>query len=162
MSGAIEPQRRRLEVVITTLGDAVEYAEQLFLEAGLYFGHGSFDAFDEVVYLVLSALKLPLDELDGVWNRTVNDAEREAVLRIIHRRVDERIPAAYLTNEAFLGPYRFYVDERVIVPRSFIAELLRDELSPWIADAERVSTSCRRSGTISRAASGCRASLFRQ
>ncbi len=140
MTSEIEQHRARLNVELVALGHFVEYAEQLFTDADLYFGHGSFEAFDEAVYLVLSALKLPLDELDSVWNRRVNTTERAAVLQLIHRRVDERIPAAYLTNEAFLGPYRFYVDERVIVPRSFIAELLRDQLSPWVDDPDSVSS----------------------
>lgn len=125
---------------LNTLGDCVEYAEQTFVEADLYFGHGSFDAFDEAVYLVLHTLKLPLDELDGVWQRTVSTAERDAVLHIVSRRANERIPAAYLTREAWLGSYRFYVDERVIVPRSFIAELLRDELAPWVSNADEVNS----------------------
>lgn len=120
---------------LNTLGDCVEYAEQAFIEAKLYFGHGSLNAFDEAVYLVLHTLQLPLDELDGVWERRVSPAERDQISGMINRRVSERIPAAYLTHEAWLGPHRFYVDERVIVPRSFIAELLRDELAPWVDDA---------------------------
>ena len=124
---------------LNTLGDCVEYAEQAFIEADLYFGHGSLDAFDEAVYLVLHTLQLPLDELDGVWERRVNRAERDQISGVINRRVSERIPAAYLTHEAWLGPHRFYVDERVIVPRSFIAELLRDELAPWVDDAATVA-----------------------
>ena len=124
---------------LNTLGDCVEYAEQAFIEADLYFGHGSLDAFDEAVYLVLHTLQLPLDELDGVWERRVNRAERDQISGMINRRVSERIPAAYLTHEAWLGPHRFYVDERVIVPRSFIAELLRDELAPWVDDAATVA-----------------------
>ena len=126
-------------ISLSTLGDCVEYAEQTFVEADLYFGHGSFDAFDEAVYLVLHTLKLPLDELDGVWQRPVSSAERNAVVHIVNRRADERIPAAYLTREAWLGPHRFYVDERVIVPRSFIAELLRDELAPWVSNADEIN-----------------------
>ena len=124
---------------LNTLGDCVEYAEQAFIEADLYFGHGSLDAFDEAVYLVLHTLQLPLDELDGVWERRVNRAERNQICGVINRRVSERIPAAYLTHEAWLGPHRFYVDERVIVPLSFIAELLRDELAPWVDDAATVA-----------------------
>ena len=124
---------------LNTLGDCVEYAEQAFIEADLYFGHGSLDAFDEAVYLVLHTLQLPLDELDGVWERRVNRAERDQISGVINRRVSERNPAAYLTHEAWLGPHRFYVDERVIVPRSFIAELLRDELAPWVDDAATVA-----------------------
>ena len=127
-------------ISLSTLGDCVEFAEQTFVESDLYFGHGSFDAFDEAVYLVLHTLKLPLDELDGVWQRPVSSVERNAVLHIVNRRADERIPAAYLTHEAWLGPHRFYVDERVIVPRSFIAELLRDELAPWVSNADEIDS----------------------
>ena len=123
-----------------TLGAAVEAAEQAFIDANLFFGHGSLSAFDEAVYLVLHTLSLPLDELDGVWERALTEAEAAAIDQIIQRRATERIPAAYLTHEAWLGPFRFYVDERAIVPRSFIAELLREEMSPWIADAASVTS----------------------
>ncbi len=123
-----------------TLGAAVESAERRFVAAGLFFGHGSTNAFDEAVYLVLRTLGLPLDELDGVWKRRITPDESAAVEDIVLRRMTEHIPAAYLTHEAWLGPYKFYVDDRVIVPRSFIAELLREELSPWIADADAVTS----------------------
>ena len=124
----------------TTLGEAVESAERTLLDAKLFFGHGSSNAFDEAVYLVLHTLGLPLDELDGVWARALTGDESTAINRIIHRRATERIPAAYLTKEAWLGPFRFYVDERAIVPRSFIAELLQEEMFPWIAEAESVAS----------------------
>jgi ribosomal protein L3 glutamine methyltransferase len=123
-----------------TLGEAVEFAERAFLNANLFFGHGSATAFDEAVYLVLHTLGLPLDELDGVRDRKLTAAESAAIQRIVKRRAEERIPAAYLTHEAWLGPFRFYIDERAIVPRSFIAELLYDELSPWIINAEAVTS----------------------
>ena len=124
----------------TTLGEAVESAERTLLDAKLFFGHGSSNAFDEAVYLVLHTLGLPLDELDGVWARALTGDESTAINRIIHRRATERIPAAYLTKEAWLGPFRFYVDERAIVPRSFLAELLQEEMFPWIAEAESVAS----------------------
>lgn len=123
-----------------TLGEAVEFAERTFLDANLFFGHGSATAFDEAVYLVLHTLGLPLDELTGVWERKLSGAESAAIERIVERRAVERIPAAYLTHEAWLGPFRFYIDERAIIPRSFIAELLHDELSPWIADPDAVNS----------------------
>ena len=123
-----------------TLGEAVEFAERTFLDANLFFGHGSATAFDEAVYLVLHTLGLPLDELTGVWERRLSGAESAAIERIVERRAVERIPAAYLTHEAWLGPFRFYIDERAIIPRSFIAELLHGELSPWIADPDAVKS----------------------
>ena len=118
--------------------DYVRFAVSRFHQAGLFFGHGSSDAYDEAVYLILHALHLPLDRLEPFLDARLTERERAEVLNIIQRRVQERIPAAYLTREAFLGEFSFYVDERVIVPRSFIAELLRTRLSPWIAEPEAV------------------------
>ena len=86
----------------------------------------------------MHTLKLPLDELDPVLERQSSASEIEAVRAILRRRVRERTPAAYLTREAWLGKFRFYVDERTIVPRSFIAELLRGGLAPWVADTRKV------------------------
>jgi ribosomal protein L3 glutamine methyltransferase len=106
----------------------------------LFFGHGNADAWDEAAYLILHTLHLPLDRLDPFLDARVTANERDAVLAILDRRVAERIPAAYLTGEAWLGDYRFVVDPRVIVPRSFIAELLFERLSPWIADPDAVSS----------------------
>ena len=123
---------------LVTVRDLVRFAVSLFNEEKLFFGHGSANAFDEAAYLVLHTLMLPPDKLEPFFDAKLTSVERDAVLNVIARRVRERIPAAYLTNEAWLGEYKFYVDKRVIVPRSFIAELLRDELSPWVADPEAV------------------------
>ncbi|NNM68676.1 MAG: 50S ribosomal protein L3 N(5)-glutamine methyltransferase [Gallionella sp.] len=120
--------------------DYLRFAVSRFHQAGLFFGHGSSDAYDEAVYLVLHTLHLPLDRLEPFLDARLTERERAEVLNIIERRVQERIPAAYLTREAFLGEFSFYVDERVIVPRSFIAELLRTRLSPWIAEPEAVGS----------------------
>ncbi|KOQ18437.1 SAM-dependent methyltransferase, partial [Achromobacter xylosoxidans] len=103
-------------------------------------GHGSDNAWDETVYLVLHALHLPLDTLEPFLDARVLDEERNRVLDLIDRRVTERVPAAYLTNEAWLRGHRFYVDARVIVPRSPIAELLDEGLSPWVQDAQAVDS----------------------
>lgn len=120
--------------------DYLRFAVSRFNEAQLFFGHGSSDAYDEAVYLILHTLHLPLDRLDPFLDAHLTDSERTEVLNIIQRRVEDRIPAAYLTHQAFLGEFDFYVDERVIVPRSFIAELLRERMTPWIDDAEMVSS----------------------
>lgn len=117
------------------LGTTVES----FNRAGLYFGHGSTNAYDEAAYLLLHTLTLPLDELDPVLERRLSVAEIGALDELVRRRIEERVPAAYLTHEAWLGDSRFYVDERVIVPRSFIAELLRDELYPWVRDDQPIN-----------------------
>lgn len=125
---------------LQTLRDMVRFGVSAFNEAKLFFGHGSADAFDEAVYLVLHTLHLPLDRLEPFLDATLTTPERLRVLTVLRRRVEERIPAAYLTHEAWLGEHKFYVDERVIVPRSFIAELLRESLSPWVEDADNVGS----------------------
>ena len=114
--------------------DWLRFAVSQFNETRLSFGHGSTDAYDEAAYLILHALHLPLDRLEPFLDAALTPTEVEAVAAILQRRVEQRVPAAYLTHEAWLGDFRFYVDERVIVPRSFIAELLQDGLDPWIAD----------------------------
>lgn len=121
-----------------TLRALLREAVAQFKGAGLAFGHGTQNARDEAVYLILHTLKLPLGELDPVLDRLLSPSELEAVRAVLRRRVRERRPAAYLTREAWLGDFRFYVDERAIVPRSFIAELLRGGFAPWVADARRV------------------------
>ncbi|MCE1171869.1 MAG: 50S ribosomal protein L3 N(5)-glutamine methyltransferase [Azovibrio sp.] len=134
-----------------TLRDCLRFAVTHFNEAGLFFGHGSDNAWDEAVYLTLHTLHLPLDRLEPFLDARLLPKEKSALLRIYERRVQERIPAAYLTKEAWLGEHRFYVDERVIVPRSFIAELLEEQLSPWIEDPWQVETAldlCTGSGCL--------------
>jgi len=121
-----------------TVRDYLRFAVSRFYQAKLFFGHGSNDAYDEAVYLILHTLHLPVDTLAPFLDAQLTMSERSEVLSIIQRRVEQRIPAAYLTHEAFLGEYSFYVDERVIVPRSFIAELLRQRLSPWIAEPDNI------------------------
>ena len=117
-----------------TLRDLMRFAVSRFNEAGLFFGHGTDNAWDEAAYLLLHTLHLPIDELEPYIDARLTCDERSSLLNIIQRRITERIPIAYLTHEAWLGDYNFYVDERVIVPRSHIAELLGEQLTPWIAD----------------------------
>jgi ribosomal protein L3 glutamine methyltransferase len=134
-----------------TLRDLLRFAVSRFNEAGLSFGHGSASAYDEAVYLILHTLHLPLDQLEPFLDARLTKAELEQVLRIIERRAIEKIPAAYLTKEAWLGDFSFYVDERVIVPRSFIAELLRERLVPWIAEPDGIHSAldlCTGSGCL--------------
>jgi ribosomal protein L3 glutamine methyltransferase len=123
---------------LKTVRDYLRFAVSRFNQAGLFFGHGSNDAYDEAAYLILHTLHLPLDRLEPFLDAHLTDGERNEVLNIIHRRVEHRIPAAYLTHQALLGEFSFYVDERVIVPRSFIAELLLEQLRPWIAEPEAI------------------------
>jgi len=136
---------------LVTVRDWVRYAVSRFSAAGLFFGHGSASVFDEAVYLVLHTLHLPLDRLDPFLDARLTLAERTELQIILERRVSERIPAAYLTREAWLGDFRFYVDERVIIPRSFIAELLPEALEPWLAASNTVETAldlCTGSGCL--------------
>jgi ribosomal protein L3 glutamine methyltransferase len=121
-----------------TVRDLIRYGVSRLNAAKVSFGHGSDNAWDEAVYLVLHALHLPLDTLEPFLDAHVLPDEREQVLTLLDRRVRERVPAPYLTNEAWLRGRRFYVDHRVIVPRSPIAELLDDSLSPWVDDPETV------------------------
>jgi ribosomal protein L3 glutamine methyltransferase len=136
---------------LETVRDWLRYAVSRFAATGLYFGHGTTNAYDEAAYLLLHTLHLPLDRLEPFLDAKLTHAEREEVLDIIARRVNERMPAAYLTREAWLGEHRFYVDERVLIPRSYIAELLGEGLSPWIAHPESIQTAldlCTGSGCL--------------
>lgn len=121
-----------------TLRDLLRYAVSQFHASRLSFGHGSDNAWDEAVYLLLHTLHLPLDTLDPFLDARVLPEERERFLKLLERRITERVPAAYLTGEAWLQGHRFVVDPRVIVPRSPISELVADGLSPWISDADNV------------------------
>ena len=123
-----------------TLRDLLRHAVTRFQQAGLSYGHGNDNAYDEAAYLLLHALHLPLDRLDPFLDARLLPSEVEALLHVIDRRVTERLPAAYLTHEAWLRDYRFYVDERVIVPRSHIAELILEGVASSHQDPEFVSS----------------------
>ena len=135
----------------STVRDLLRYAVSRFNEADLFFGHGSSNALDEAAYLILHTLHLPPDTLDPFLDAKLLPFEVEAVLQILDKRIAQRLPAAYLTHEAWLGDFKFYVDERVIVPRSFIAELLREQLDPWVSDPQQVQSAldlCTGSGCL--------------
>ncbi|GAB2884072.1 50S ribosomal protein L3 N(5)-glutamine methyltransferase [Paraburkholderia jirisanensis] len=123
----------------STVRDVLRYAVSRFNQAQLSFGHGSANAYDEAAYLVLHTLHLPLDLLDPFLDARLTTDEIDQVLKVIDRRATERVPAAYITQEAWMHGFRFHVDERVIVPRSFIGELLQDGLQPYVEDPEQVS-----------------------
>lgn len=137
---------------LVTLRDFLRWGVSRFNEAGLCFGHGMQDAFDEAAYLLLHCLHLPLDRIDPFLDAALTESERQRAADLFERRITERLPSAYLTHEAWLGDFRFYVDERVIVPRSHIAGLLQDNsLSPWIGDPERIGSAldlCTGSGCL--------------
>lgn len=121
-----------------TVRDLLRYAVSRFNQAELAFGHGSANAYDEAAYLILHTLHLPLDTLDPFLDARLLDDEVDAVMKVIERRAGEHVPAAYITQEAWMHGLRFFVDERVIVPRSFIGELLEDGLQPYVADPDEV------------------------
>jgi ribosomal protein L3 glutamine methyltransferase len=125
---------------LSNVRDLIRYGVSRFNEAKLFFGHGSDNAWDEAVYLVLFALHLPPDQLEPFMDARVLPQERERALSLIDLRCEQRLPAPYLTHEAWLQGFRFHVDQRVIVPRSPIAELLMNQLSPWISDPYEVTS----------------------
>jgi len=124
---------------LLSVRDLIRYAVSRFNAHKLFFGHGSDNAWDEAVYLILHALHLPPDQLEPFLDARVLPSEREAALSLIDLRCAQRLPAPYLTHEAWLQGYAFHVDQRVIVPRSPIAELLMNQLSPWIADPYEIT-----------------------
>ena len=125
---------------LVTIRDWLRWAVSRFNEAGLCFGHGTDNAWDEAVWLVLATLHLPRDTLEPWLDAHLTKSERLTLLNNLQQRVVHRLPTAYLVQEAWLGPYRFYVDQRVIVPRSYFAELLESGFAPWIEDAESVTS----------------------
>ncbi|ACC70534.1 50S ribosomal protein L3 N(5)-glutamine methyltransferase [Paraburkholderia phymatum] len=122
----------------STVRDVLRYAVSRFNQAGLAFGHGSSNAYDEAAYLVLHTLHLPIDLLEPFLDARLTSEEIDSVLKVVERRATDRVPAAYITQEAWMHGHRFHVDERVIVPRSFIGELLQDGLQPYVEDPEQV------------------------
>ena len=123
---------------MSTVAQLIDQAAERLAKAGVAFGHGTTNALDEAAWLVLWRLRLPLDDLDSVADREVSPGSTAQVHALIDERIASRKPAAYLTREAWLQGVPFYVDERAIVPRSFIAELLADgDIDPWLGEHTR-------------------------
>ena len=137
-----------------TLRDFVLWAEHRFDAAGLYFGHGTDNARDEAVWLVAATLQVPFAELDAQVGRVLTKPEARRVRERVEARIATRKPLAYLLHEAWFAGLRFYVDERVIVPRSLIGEFIHDEFRPWIdpQGVTRILDLCTGSGCIAIAA----------
>lgn len=137
---------------LRSLRDWLRYAVSRFNQAELVFGHGSDNAYDEAAYLLLHTLNLPADTLEPFLDAQLLDEERAALLAVIERRVRERLPAAYLTGEAWLRGRRFMVDQNVLIPRSPIAELLDEGLEAWLGnedgDVHSVLDLCTGSGCL--------------
>jgi len=132
------------------LVELVEASAAQLTDAGVAFGHGTNNAFDEAAWLVLWQLGLPLDDLDGVADMAVSPQQEDSVRELVAERIRSRKPAAYLTREAWLQGVPFYVDERAIVPRSFIAELLAEgAIDYWLGEhTVRVLDLCTGNGSL--------------
>ncbi len=132
----------------TPAGSIAEFYESAVTQlesAGLSFGHGCTCAEDEVAWLLSATLDIPFDELDKFWSNALTDEQRTTLTQRLNERCETKTPLAYILGEAWLGPYIFKIDRRVIVPRSFIAELLMDDLAPWVqnpANVKRIADIC--------------------
>lgn len=148
MASVIDTREVAEEMV--TVRDFIRYAVTHFNQANLVYGHGTDNGWDEAVNLVLSALHLPPDADNNVLDAKLAISEKKALAEKIKRRVEDRVPVPYLVNESWFAGLNFYVDERVIIPRSPIAELLEDELSPWVEmeNVQNILDMCTGSGCI--------------
>lgn len=127
------------QTTLHTIRDYLRYAVTQFKKHNLFFGHGTTNAHDEAACLLLQTLNLPIDKLEPYLDAKLLDDEKQLILSRIKQRVEQRIPLPYITNEAYLHGFSFYVDKRVIIPRSFIAEVIvNGQLSPWIEHPELV------------------------
>jgi ribosomal protein L3 glutamine methyltransferase len=117
---------------LVTIKDYIRWGASRFNEANLFFGHGTDNAFDESAYLTLHTLHLPADTPSFYFDSHLTSVERDELIRVFKQRVDKRMPAPYITHEAWFAGIPFYVDERVLIPRSPIAELIAEGFSPWI------------------------------
>ena len=146
-----DAQREDAEHTLETINDWLRWATSQFSGYGLFFGHGTDNAWDEAVALVLPALHLPMDAPNTLLSSRLTTAEKLHLSVLIAKRINERTPVAYLTNQAYFAGMPFYVDERVLVPRSPFAELISQQFSPWVQEPEnvmRILDMCTGSGCI--------------
>jgi ribosomal protein L3 glutamine methyltransferase len=134
-----------------TLGDWLHRAEKLYARHKVALGQVATSAHDEALYLLLHTLGLPLDSKPAVLRRKLTAEESERIAEVFRRRLEDHVPAAYLTREAWLGEHRFYVDERVIIPRSYFLEIIPGQLPHWLPPkkpVKRVVDVCTGSGCL--------------
>ena len=122
---------------LSTITDFIRWGASRFVEADLSYTHGLASPLDEAAYLVLRALNLPVDTPDVYWSSALTSNEKAKVVEILKQRITDKIPAAYIFKEGWFAGLQFYVDERVLVPRSPIAELVENQFAPWV-DADDV------------------------
>ena len=127
------------ESELHTICDMVRWAMSEMERFEVSLGHGTADYWEEATFLVLRTLKLPFDRLETFWNARLTPDEVWEVMKNIASRVHDKVPAPYLVHEAWLTEQPFYVDDRVLIPRSYIAELLEEKLEPWV-EADKVAT----------------------
>ena len=123
---------------LSSIRDWLRYAVSRFEDSDVFFGHGTSNAYDEAVWLIFGFLHLPHDTIENFLDAHLTSKEKKDLSFLIEKRINDKIPTAYLLNEAWLRDYKFYVDERVIVPRSLIAESLSENLYPWIDNPEKI------------------------
>lgn len=142
---------------LVSIRDYIRWAASRFNEAELFFGHGSDNALDEAMHLVMQVLRLPWDLPESYMDCRLTPQERNAIHVLVERRIKERKPLAYLLNRAWFCGQPYYVDERVLVPRSPIAELINQGFQPWLGDVkvERALDLCSGSGCIGLAMAHC-------
>jgi ribosomal protein L3 glutamine methyltransferase len=122
-----------------TLGRCLRRAEALYRERGVALGQVATNARDEALYLILRTLRIPLESGPAVLDRKLSASESAAIREVFRRRLEDRVPAAYITGEAWLGGLRFLVDERVLIPRSYFVEILEQQVDPWAAELSKVA-----------------------
>src|SRR3954463_11426688 len=121
-----------------TLGDWLHRAEKLYARHKIALGQDATSAHDEALYLLLHTLGLPLDSKPAVLRRKLTADENDRIGETFRRRLEDHVPAAYLTREAWLGEHRFYVDERVIIPRSYFLEIIPEQLGAWLPPGKKI------------------------
>jgi ribosomal protein L3 glutamine methyltransferase len=134
-----------------TLGGWLRRAKRLYAKHGAALGQTAASAHDEALYLILRTLGLPLDSSSSVLGRKLSASESAEIAAVFHRRLEGRVPAAYITREAWLGGMRFYVDERVLIPRSYFVEIIPEQAGPWLPDpagVSRIADVCTGSGCL--------------